>query len=100
MRRYLLGLAASSLALIGLAEAPTAARADHHGWDHHHGWYRGHRGWDHGWHHWRGSYGPYPSYYVAPYYGFSYPYYVAPYYAYPSYGFGFVGPRLSVWVGP
>lgn len=100
MRRYLLGLAAIPLTLIGLVGLPTPARADHHGWDHHHGWYPGHYGWDRDWHRWHG-YGPYPSYYAAPYYNYTYPYYAPSYnYVYPNYGFGYAGPNVSFWVSP
>src|SRR5438309_8979707 len=74
MRRYLLGLAGTSLALIGLAGSPAPARADHHG-DHHSAWRHGHRGWDRDGYRWRGYYAPYPGYSVAPYYGYSSPYY-------------------------
>jgi hypothetical protein len=98
MRRYLLGLAASSLTLLGLVGSPTPARADHHDWDHHHhGWYRGHD-----WHRWHGYSTPYPSYYVAPSYNYyTYPYYVPSYnYVYPAYGFGYTGPNVSFWVSP
>jgi hypothetical protein len=97
MRRYLMSLAAGSLALIGLAGSPSLARADHHG-GHHAGWHHDHRGWDHDWHRWRGYYTPYPSYYAAPYYGYTYPY-SAPYYVYPGYGIGYWGPHVSFWLG-
>jgi hypothetical protein len=98
MRRYLFGLAGASLALIGLAGSPTPARADHH--RDHHSASRHYRGWDHDRNRWRGYYTPYPSYYVAPYYGYTYPY-SAPYYdyVYPSYGFGYQGPNVSFWLG-
>jgi hypothetical protein len=104
MRHYLLGLAASSLTLIGLVGSPSLARADHHDGDHHghgsYGWNRGH--WDRDGHRWRGYYAPYPSSYVTPYYNYyAYPYYVPSYnYVYPSYGFGYTGPNLSFWVSP
>ena len=96
MRRYLLGLAGASLALIGLAGSPALARADHHG--DHHAWHHGGR--DHDWYRWRGYYAPYSSYYAAPYYGYTYPDY-GPYYgyAYPSYGFGYRGPHVGFWLG-
>jgi hypothetical protein len=99
MRRFLLGLAGASLALIGLAGSPTPARADHH-WGHDSGWHHAHRGWGHDWHRWGGYYAPYPSYYVSPYYGYGYPNYI-PYYSfgYPSYLFGYQGPNVSFWLG-
>ena len=98
MRRYLLGLAGASLALVGLAGSPTPARADHHR-GRRDGWHHVYRGWDHDRHGWGGYYAPYPSYYVAPYYSYGYPYY-APYdYVYPGYGVGYVGPRVSFWLG-
>jgi hypothetical protein len=104
MRGYLLSLAASSLALIGLAGTPSPAKADHEhhrpsGWQTHHDWDRGwHRDrWEH-----RGYYAPYSTNYYAPS-----PVYVAPYYppayygyVYPSYGLGYQGPNVSFWIGP
>ena len=102
MRHYLLGLAASSLALIGLAGSPNLARAAHHDGDHHRGWHGVHYRWDRDGHRWHGYYAPYPSYYVAPYYGsYAYPYYVPSYNnVYPNYGFGYTGPNASFWVSP
>jgi len=98
MRRYFLGVAASLLAVVGLAGSPSPARADHHDW-HHRGWHHGdHRGRD--WHGWQGYYAPYrPRYFVQPY-SYSYPYY-GPYYnsVYPSYGYGYYGPNFSFWIG-
>jgi hypothetical protein len=100
MRSYLLGGAASLLALVGLAGSPSPARADHHD--------RGHQAWHH--HHpqghsggsgWRSYYSaPYPRYYVAPSYGYGYPYYVPFYdYVYPGYGLNYQGPYFSFWIG-
>jgi len=107
MRRYLLGLAASVLALVGLAGSPSPAMAEHHDWDHHdrHAWHRGHHDGD--WNRGRAYYAPYQSYYVAPSYGYSYPYYgysypyYAPYsgYVYPGYGLGYQGQNFSFWLG-
>ncbi len=102
MRRYFFGVAASLLAVVGLAGSPSPARADHHDWHHHHGWHDGHHHWDRNWY---GSqrYAPYrPQFFVQPY-GYSYPNYVPYYnynYVYPSYGFGYQGPYFSFSVGP
>lgn len=99
MRRYILGVAASLLAVVGLAGSPSPARADHHGW-HHHGWHGDHHHWDRGWYGGRGYYAPYrPRVYVQPYV-YPYPYY-GPYYdyVYPSYGYGYSGPNFSFWIG-
>jgi hypothetical protein len=99
MRRYFLSAAASLVTLVGLAGAPSVARADHHE-GHHHGWHHEHPNWHHEGYRWRGYYTPYPSYYAVPYSSYSYPYY-APYqtYVYPSYGLGYQGPYFSFWLG-
>ena len=103
MRRFLFGMAASVLAVVGLAGAPSPARAEHHDWDHHgrHHNYYGNRGWYGG----PRYYAPYyaPRFYVQPYgYDYYYPSY-GPYsgYAYPRYGgFSYQGPYFSLSIGP
>jgi hypothetical protein len=101
MRRYLLGVAASALALVGLAGSPSLAKADHHdGHREYHAWYRGHHNWDRDGYPWRGYYRPYPSSYAVPYSVYSYPYPVPyPVYVYPDSGFGYQGPNFSFWLG-
>jgi hypothetical protein len=90
-----------------MAGSPSPAMAEHRDWDHHdrHAWHRGHHDGD--WNRGRAYYAPYQSYFVAPYYGYSYPSYgysypyYAPYsgYVYPGYGLGYQGQNFSFWLG-
>lgn len=100
MRRYLLGVAASALALVGLAGTPSPAKADHDH-HHHHTWHSDHHARYHGWWGPRGYYVPYSTYYYTPKPVYVVPY-STPYYGtiYPNYGLSYPVPYISSWIGP